>query len=167
MNERDLAIEDGRYFMRVWRNWAAESRERGWTAHDSIERASYQARTATELNGIARWQGKGTPPHMPKETKRQPGSTIPHDIDRAKLGPQTDRIIKMLRDNGLNLTVEAMIVDTCHEDRSEADKAALIYMKDGEKMRPMKPGTFRGLLTSGYSYLTGYIASMATVRKAS
>lgn len=81
--------------MDVWATWWAGQSEYGWPSMSSEVVAQQRAQTATRIDGVARWRGKGDPPTMPKESRPAASCRIPK-IDPAKLGPEVDRHLRDL-----------------------------------------------------------------------
>ena len=152
--------------MQVWLAWVLVQDERGWPDMDSISRAAQQAQTATERMGIARWKGRGEPPPMPKETRNRVGTIVP-DIDKARQGPQVNRVLIDLDAMGAHLTAQTMRVDVLYADKPEGFRASLIEIIKKDKPREMKPSSYRKLLREGHSFLAGCLYSAAAVNKAS
>lgn len=101
--------EGARWHMRVWAEWVTNQRDRGWPRESSEVRASQSKQAQTRLNKQARWRGKGAPPPMPKETRPSGCSRIP-DIDRARIGPAVDRLLRDMDQTGPRRAVQAQAV---------------------------------------------------------
>lgn len=100
--------------LEVWAAWAWDRREYGWPHESSEVRAYLMAQTKTETQGEAAYRGRievededgkirlvpKEPPPMPKDTRVSARPRVP-EVDRARLGPQIDRLLRDMDEVGL------------------------------------------------------------------
>lgn len=116
--------------MEIWYRWVLQNRIRGYASTDSLQRAAEHARGAIRTDGIARRRRGQRALITCRETRAQPRSRIPHDLDAARIGPRVGRLLDDLHRESYRLARVAWVVqiDTILARHSLASRASYAAM---------------------------------------